>query len=815
MAATSSKGFRTTYILMGAFAVLLVVLAIVVYFDDGRKSRPDGPLFENFANLKTKSSDINRLEIVRDKTTMEFVRQPDGRWRMTRPLDVRADSDRVEAIIGELLAARKDDKGTDVTKNPAEHALDNPPVKITLSKGERSATVSLGKTTLGGEQAVVYVLASEEPGVPHATRRGRLRSLFKEPAPTGTGTAGLVVDADDLRSRKLLGEGMALEAAPGQLTSVKLSERLPDGQERVLSLVKKDSVWRFVQPAGYGDVEIEVPIDKRNPETIYNLTSLLNTILSMEVNATKDFVPDIRDLAVLGLDPTSPGVIRIEVTRNDAVGTETLWIGKAPIKSELDKVYVRYGQDASVAQINGAKARMLRSLIENPSKLRESTLARLRTDRVDAINITQEGRTFELRKMSGKWKLKADGTMYDADTGIVDALLQKLGHREVKGFPPTDSTDASLGFDKPAVEISIWEEGLPRTGTEDWPATKGPPTIMLLFGKKDTGDIAYVRRLMGGGKADFKMPDSLLALAGKNRLDYVNIKLPPFKADEVRSLTFPRDGATWKIIRGPGDLPVEASTWTFESPEALKGKRASPVQIRNVLDSFNQTTTERVVAEKPTPEQLKTWGLDPAMPDFKLTLGFVAPIVDRTFLLGSDVKGKISVYATTAGLDFVFEWPLAKRELLTKDRLLDPILYHVELSSVKTMTLRGWVDPAKPGEPQSLTLERKPGGLWSVKGGGTVDPVTAEDFLMQVAKPLSMEQVTGKVDGKLDVKDGALEVTLDVEGGKPITLTLGGPADKDGTRLYAATNQHPGELFVLPVERLKAVKRSMAALLKP
>ena len=54
-----------------------------------------------------------------------------------------------------------------------------------------------------------------------------------------------------------------------------------------------------------------------------------------------------------------------------------------------------------------------------------------------------------------------------------------------------------------------------------------------------------------------------------------------------------------------------------------------------------------------------------------------------------------------------------------------------------------------------------------------------------------------KPEYKLDVKDGALEVVLFVDGEKePIALTIGGPSGTDG--FYARSNKVPGDVFVLP-----------------
>ena len=325
----SAVNFRTTYILFGGSALLLGVLAIYVFFADPKKSSADGFLFESFKTLNVQPSDVSGLEIERGDEKIIFSRQADGRWRMTQPIEARADSDQVETIVRELLTVRNDDKTADVTPNLGTHGLDSPAAKVTLQKGDRSAWLALGKTTIGGDQAVIYVVSSDDPKSPHAVRKSRLKHLLKEKPPQDAGTAGLLVDVNDLRTRKLLGEGIRLETAPNDIESVTLTEKMPKG-ERVVVISRKNptKVWRFDEPSGYGDVETDLPPEKRNPKTIYNLSSLLNNILSIEVDTLKDFVSGTPDLSTLGLDPSSNGVLRIDIERKDAIGVETLWISK-------------------------------------------------------------------------------------------------------------------------------------------------------------------------------------------------------------------------------------------------------------------------------------------------------------------------------------------------------------------------------------------------------------------------------------------------------------------------------------------------------
>ena len=92
-----------------------------------------------------------------------FTRVDEKRWKMEKPVEARADSGAVDRMIDDLLSARKDGKN-DVPKNLAELGLDKPSVTVTLSRKDGTKyTVSLGNVTLGGIDAKVFALSSDNP----------------------------------------------------------------------------------------------------------------------------------------------------------------------------------------------------------------------------------------------------------------------------------------------------------------------------------------------------------------------------------------------------------------------------------------------------------------------------------------------------------------------------------------------------------------------------------------------------------------------------------------------------------------------------
>jgi Domain of unknown function (DUF4340) len=832
MTSKSAVNFRTTWMFLGAGAVLLAVLAAYVFFSDEKKPNPDGVLLESFHALKVKPNDVNGLEIEKGGEKIVFSRQPDGRWRMVQPIQARADSERIETIVHELLGAPRVEKGAGVTSDLAAHGLDHPAVKMTLQSGDRSAWLALGKTTLGGDEAVAYVLSSDAPAKPQAMRIKRLRSLLKEKPPENASTADLVLDVNDFRAHKLLGEGIPLEAAESMLKGVKITEKLAKG-DRIVSLVREKGVWRFEIPPGYGDVIQDVPPNERKEKTIFNLKSLLADILAIEVFQNKDYLPDARDLAALGLDPSSPGVVRIDLDWGEPIGMETLWISSEYVKKEGDKVFARNAGEPTVAQVNAEKPRILRGFLENPAPLRDRTLVKLRSELVDAIDVTTDKNTFELRKIDGKWKVGGGGSTLDADPAIINELLFRLSEpRQILGFPPENANDDELGLAPPKVDIKIWEGGFIAPATDAaWPKTTETPTARIQFGKSDS-DFVFVRRYSGLTKLDAKMSSRLLELASRGRYDYIDIALTSFDPVNVEKISFVKDGENWEIERDEGGGINLPAGWKILKPDNQKGNPVNGEQMVIILESFKALKPEKVVYAKPSAEELMTLGLDPANPVFKLSLKLKDPgggrsrdgssvthlTVEHVYYFGNPVTGKPSVYTKTSFCDFVFESPVSRVELVTKGRLLDPILYRLELANVKGLKLRGWVDPAKPGEPMVFELERKAGGNWSARGDLKLNNAKVEQFMTDILQPRSLGQAADKTGPKpehgLDLNQGALEIEIDVRDAKPVTLTLGGPVSKDSKQIFATTNRSPGEVFTIDGDRLLPVKEKREALLE-
>ena len=107
-------------------AVVIIVLALLVIFEPGKDKAPELPKLTSLT-----SDTIQRVTIERaGRNTLAFEKQTDG-WRITQPLQLRANEFRVAGVVNAAQApshARFPQVGRDLK----QYELDTPKIKLTL-----------------------------------------------------------------------------------------------------------------------------------------------------------------------------------------------------------------------------------------------------------------------------------------------------------------------------------------------------------------------------------------------------------------------------------------------------------------------------------------------------------------------------------------------------------------------------------------------------------------------------------------------------------------------------------------------------------
>jgi hypothetical protein len=834
--------FKTTYILFGALVLLLGVAAYSLL--TGPKPGQEGKLFPDI-----ETAAVNRVIVERrdpTETKLIFTRIDKDHWKLEEPYEANLDGKQVDAMIGDILNARTVTKGADLTGSAIRYKLDRAPLSVTLSAGGTSATVNFGTVSLGAaDSSFVYVNTSRDKD-PVAIRRSSLSSLFRD-VPDAKTAGELLKPVSAFRSPDLLLAGHSFDAI-----NVVSTIRLKGDKGEIVLNKTSGGTWQFEKPAGFGDADVEGDFAGAGNESApTGVKPLLNALAAVRANAD-DFIEGVTDFKQYGLDPAVGP--RIEVVRQgkgkDAPPeTDVVTVGKKEEKG--DKIFIRPGNENVVAKVPASAIEPLRKLIENPSALRSRALLPGGIVGLDALDIRVGGEPpIELRKRPDGWKLFGPSEQKPANGQAVQELLNQLGNRRIiRDFPDPKLTDADKGFDKPSAVVTVWIDGIdePKPEKKDDktlgeeqqapPAKKEEPkdkaapakeekkdekkepaklkmkapTATLTFGKRDK-DLLYVRREMSGTKSDFAVPESLLPLVTRGRLDYLDQTLPSFTSEQATKLTFTRGNETWVVEKQTKEKAVPS--WVIRQPSNLAGRPAEMAKVTALLRELATVRVARLWAEKASDRDLARFGLKPPRLTANVSLADEKD-KERSYLFGAETDDKSQVYAMLSGRDLVFSVNKSIVEDLQKADLTDPTVFQLELSKVTGMKLTGW--PTLDGKPQTLDLERKGPSSWTAKSPPNVKVAAAqaEVFLTAVAVVRAEKVVAYKTGPKPEFKlapaEGALLVEITVEGEKePTTLTIGGEAE-GGLMYYAQSNKSPGDVFLVPKERFEKFKKDQHA----
>ncbi|HZT36107.1 MAG TPA: DUF4340 domain-containing protein, partial [Nitrososphaera sp.] len=323
------------------------------------------------------------------------------------------------------------------------------------------------------------------------------------------------------------------------------------------------------------------------------------------------------------------------------------------------------------------------------------------------------------------------------------------------------------------------------------------PTVRLVFGKKDK-DVVYVRREVGNETTRLAVPATLLDKVSEGKLAYLERKLPSFTTALVTRVLLQRGNDVYEIEKPKDD---KALTWKVKQPKDLAGRNADNAKVDHLLNELRDLQAEKLVAEKATDNEMERYGLK--TPAVKATVSerqSEKETKDEVYLFGKETDDKAGVYAKQGDRDLVF---VVRKNVLDalKADLQDTKIFTFDIAKVKGLKLQGWQDII--GSPFILDLDRQSSQTWTVKAPPDFKLNTSqvESFLAALAN-IRAERFLGhqagvKPEYKLDLKDGALEVAIVVEGEKePYNLTIGGASGGDG--LYAKSNKFPNEVFILP-----------------
>lgn len=316
-----------------------------------------------------KIPDLNKIQIKRNETTMELIKEPDSKqktptailkkWAITKPLKLRADTDEVHKLLNCFVHIKAnniiENKGIDLPKDSTEN--------ITLSlffEGDNAPTIyTIYPTTL--KDGVVLAQVSDRPNV-----------LFQLPNNNNTASPitfkNLPTSINDLRSRKLL------ELEPAEITRILIQQK-----DKFPIRLKKEKTWNYY--------------NAQNKITPVNEYTLEEFFLSLYKKNILSFISDApSELTSYGLD--SPRIKLYLVDKNNK--PQVISIGKpAAITKNEEQVigfYAKMEGKESVWLINSRVVNYL-SLSEHdwlPTAVTDISIASIKNINRVRINKTNQ-----------------------------------------------------------------------------------------------------------------------------------------------------------------------------------------------------------------------------------------------------------------------------------------------------------------------------------------------------------------------------------------------------------------------------------------
>ncbi len=785
--------YRSTYILFGLVALVLILLGVALYRTPGSEpSKFVLPVLQDKAN-PVSQADITRIEIEHGSEKINLTRQGTT-WKVNQ---FRASDLAVNQLLSQLFDAQREK--VDKPANLSDWGLAPPTGVVKLFRADESqvAQLDVGKTGPGGS---LYVLDASRSDEPMAVRKASLESVLNS--------------VNAFRDRTLLG------SSPSSMTRIELTEG-----DKKLALQESGGTWRFVPPTPFSGLASNEVTERRTekgaPRSVPNLQHDLANLQPGPETAANDFVADNvkpEDFTKYFLDPTKNKILTIKVTRQGEADPVELLIGiEKPADDKGEKYYARLTSEPNVMRVPAKEVKALLALLENPQALRDYHLVRLSPGQTfDAIQIElltlPKPNVLEFflpeprgnLAKTGGWQFFLGDQAQSLDEnylrGLIDLLTQD---KMVVSFPPDDK---GSGLDKPQVVVKLY------TGAVTAPAAPGQKPglkpdakpIILSFAAPET-PLAWARREQGGETTNMRVKAVVRERVGEGPLAYRSKELPHYKdPNDTKAfeskVSILRNGVVTTLARDKAE-----ASWKFVAPEKLAPYPVNASVVQFLLQDLNTLRADKLVAEKADASTLKEYGLaDPPVIRVTVTVtGADGKTSDHVYDFGKDTADGTQVSGKQGERDLVFNVSKARLAPLNAE-LRDTTIFTIKPEQMeKVNRLELVIGGARPIH---VNLERKD-GKWIDKDVATAvpDPEKIKGLVSRVLGLRATRFLPDAADPAkygLESKAGALEINVFVEGeDKPFSLTVGRAEGEDA---YAVSNQlpkdkdKPRELFLVP-----------------
>ena len=383
--------------------------------------------------------DADRIELHgRGIETPRILERKGSTWHLIEPMQWSANYFAINRILNQLQFLEEEasfsvDEIEKTGQSLADYGLENPSLKIVITKGDETVSISIGTLTEIGNN--VYLLGPDALEI-FVVNRQVIDSLL--------------VDLNDLRSREIFDipvfevDALGLQIRSGNTA---------DGSSLKVRLARNNGAWIFEAPLAA----------KANPALVDNTVNTLTAAKVQRFLETEQTDPIVQGLETPFMQVTIYGNKR----------RQTLIVGNLDPDSQGAPQYFAKLEDNPA--IFTVLARPFDALREAQEALRERNFMNFDSSMLSTINISENGRKIRLQKLEtgeNDWQvLESKGgndiQPYRADPAIMDNLIKDLSSLRAKGFTadaPSTSDIESFGFNNPRRIVTLsFSEGDPLT----------------------------------------------------------------------------------------------------------------------------------------------------------------------------------------------------------------------------------------------------------------------------------------------------------------------------------------------------------------
>ena len=414
--------FKTTLILLGAFAV---VLAAVLFFDSrGAKTKAAEERSNTLISLT--AADIHKVSVVRGIEALTLERDGTGPWRLTSPIQAAADETEAAGLVDALASLRIERVVEKEAKDPKAYEI--PTAEVSLWVKEKAAPVRL---LVGMENPLDKSLFAKREDDPRIVL---LASSLK---------TTLDKTVFDLRQKEVF-----------KFTAADVGAVRVKAKDAAWQAAKDEAGWSLKSPVA--SLAAKGKID-----------SLLESLSSLRAKA---FVAETKTAAALkefGLDKPEYEV----ALSMPSAGREIVFA----LHKAGENAYATTSDSTKIITFDGTA--ILADLDRKVDEMREKKIADLYAWDADRIALKRDGvEIAAAREKSGdadKWALEGPAKA-EADRAKIEDFIRKISDLEAAAFVDNPGPLASYGLE-PGAAVRIRTRDSQNKGRE----------IVLLVGRED------------------------------------------------------------------------------------------------------------------------------------------------------------------------------------------------------------------------------------------------------------------------------------------------------------------------------------------